>query len=208
MSSRERAIPIRRGSSSGTASASSMRCTGAARRRSSCCLPGRSSTRATGRCRFLTWHGTVACSPSTGAVMAAPTGLRTRMRMTSRSSPPTRSRSWTRPAPMRRSSCPFRSGRSGRCCSRQSIPNVSMPRFSSARRMSVAASRWPSEPSTPGRRSSIRTRAGQSTTSTSGCATTAASWSSSSRACSPSRTQPSPSRTVSAGALRRPARRS
>ena len=61
---------------------------------------------------------------------------------------------------------------------------------------------------TPGTRSSTPTRAGRSTTATTGCGTTAASSSSSSRRCSPSRTRPSRSRTASAGGSRRRPRRS
>ena len=59
-----------------------------------------------------------------------------------------------------------------------------------------------------GTRSSTPTRAGRSTTATTGCAITADSWSSSSRRCSRSRTRRSRSRTASAGGWRRRRRRS
>ena len=45
-----------------------------ASRRSCSCRPGRSSIRGTGRCRSPTSRGTAACSRSTGAATAAPTG--------------------------------------------------------------------------------------------------------------------------------------
>ena len=53
----------------------------------------------TGRCRSPTWHDTAACSRSTGAATAAPTGRRIQPPTTSTSSLPTRSPSWMRRAP-------------------------------------------------------------------------------------------------------------
>ena len=50
-----------RATSSATASASSTRSTARASRRCCCCRPGRSSTRATGRCRSPTSRATAAC---------------------------------------------------------------------------------------------------------------------------------------------------
>src|SRR5918995_1508072 len=73
-SSRAPAIPTRRGTSSETASGCTTRSTGPASGRFCSCRRGRSSIPATGRCRFHTWHGTAACSRSTGGGTGAPTG--------------------------------------------------------------------------------------------------------------------------------------
>ena len=52
------------------------RFTAPASRPFSCCRPGRSSIRGTGRCRSPTWPGTAGSSPSTGAATAGPIARR------------------------------------------------------------------------------------------------------------------------------------
>ena len=98
-SRRGRASRTTRATSSATASGSSTRSTARASRRCCSCRRGRSSTRATGRCRSPTSRGTAGCSRSTAAATAAPTGRRSRRVRRGASSPPTRSPSWMRPAP-------------------------------------------------------------------------------------------------------------
>ena len=73
-SRRGRATRTSPATSSATASSSTTRSTARASRPSCSCRRGRSSTRATGRCRSRTSPGTAAWSRSTGAATAAPTG--------------------------------------------------------------------------------------------------------------------------------------
>ena len=162
---------------------------------SSSCRPGRSSTRATGRCRSPTWRATAAWSPSTGAATAAPTARESRLRRAA-SSPPTRSPSWTRPAPSARRSSSLSHGAQRALLLAAEHPErvdgaVFICPAVAARRV-----RAPTRDVLLATTSSTPTRAGRSTTATTGCATTAASSSSSSRRCSPSRTRPSRSRTA------------
>ena len=176
---------------------------GRAARPSSCCRRGRSSTRGSGRGRSRTWRATSASSRSTGAATAAPTARRSRRPTTSgvrRGRARRAGRDGDRARddrgllagaqrglhPRRR---PSRAGR-GRDLHRAGRPAGGAA--ARARRLCL------------GRASSTPTRAGRSTTGTTGCATIGTSSSSSSAPCSPSRTRRSRSRTPWAGRSRRP----
>ena len=97
----------------------------------------------------------------------------------------------------------------GALCGRPCWPPTT-PTASTGSSTSGPPSAWPrripSGPSTPSSSRWTPTRAGPGTTSTTGCATTAASWSTSSRGASPSPTRPSSTRTASAGRWRWPRR--
>ena len=118
------------------------------------------------------------------------------------SSPPTRSRCWTRPAPSARCSSALSLRRAvGHRCSRPTTPSASRRRLHRPR-ASASRRRHPERDGLRVRRAARRpTRAGRRTTATTGRATTAASSSSSSASASPSRTRPSRSRTAIGWAL-------
>ena len=203
-----RATRRKRASSNAAASGCSTRSTAPESRRFSCFRRGRSSTPATGRCRSRTSPGTAACSRSTAAAAgdpAAPPGQRRTPRPSTRT---TRSRCWTPPPPSEPCSSRSHVEHSARFSSLPSIPNGWRARSSSLR-ASLSASHSPSARSAPTRSttSSQPARAGRSTTAGTGSATTGASWSSSSRRCSTSRTRRSRSRTASVGDWRRRPRR-
>ena len=162
--------PDRRATSSATACASTTRSTARASRRCSCCRPGRSSTRGTGRCRSRTSRATAGWSRSTGAATAAPTGRRGGIRRArvrrrrARGDGCDRDRArGARLALARGAARADPGGRAPRA--RRRAPSSSAPRCRSARRSLVASS-------TRGTRSWTPTRAGRSTTATTGCATT------------------------------------
>ena len=209
-SRRGRATRTRRATSSATASGSSTRSTARASRRCCCCRRGRSSTRATGRCRSRTSRATAASSRSTGAATASSDRPRDAGGVPrGASSPPTRSPCWTRPGPSARSSSSLLARRAaGAHRSRPSIRSGSTARSSSRRRFRSRRGHGYRDAYAVRRAARRRTRAGRSTTRTTGCATTRTSSSSSSRSASPSRTRPSRSRTRSAGGSRPTPRRS
>ena len=174
-------------------------------RRSCCCPPGRSSTRATGRRRSPTCPAT-----PRGHVRRA----RERPHRTARRRRAYAEREFAADAiavmdATGTDRAVWSGSRPAACGARCSPPSTRSA--SPARCSSRPPRRSPSTSRARPRRSTSRsspTRAGPSTTSTTGSRTTATSSSSSSARCSPSRTRPSRSRTASAGRSRPTPRRS
>ena len=148
-------------------------------------------------------------SRSTAAATAARTGPRAPRRTTSASSRSTRSRCWTRPATERAVARRrlVRRAAGALLLAAEHPERVAGAVFIGPARR-ARRRRCPSARCTPSTSRSTPTRAGRSTTATTGCATTATSSSSSSGSASPSRTRRSRSRTASAGRSRRRPRRS
>ena len=152
-----------------------------------------------------TSRATAGSSPSTARQRALGPARRSPRPTPRRSSRPTRSRCWTRPAPSARASSRSRWARSGRCSSPRTIPSASRASSSSRPALPLGAP-TPAQPRRRlVRRASSRPHEGWAKYNRHYWLERLprTSSSSSSRRCSPSRTRPSRSRTASAGGSRR-----